>query len=63
MIRDWGNSHPLDYVPTSREAREEHNFRDAVFVELSKTVHSFGNHSVQIFVLFMSVGPIYFVLR
>jgi len=40
---------------TSREAREELHFRDALGLELSKTCHSLGNHSLQIFVLYMSV--------
>jgi len=48
---------------TSHEAREERDFRDAVGLEVSKTGHSFGNHSVQIFVFYMPVGPINAVLR
>ena len=57
------NLHPPDYGSSSREAREERDFRDAVGVDVSKTRHSFGNHSVQIFVFYMPVGPINAVLR
>jgi len=47
---------------TSSEALEERDFRDAVGVEVSKTYHSFGNHTVQIFVFYMPVGQINAVL-
>ena len=36
---------------------------DALGIEVSKTGHTFGNHSVQIFVFYMPVGPINAVLR
>jgi len=48
---------------TPREGCEERDLRDAVGVEVSKTGHGFSNHSVQFFVLYMSVGPVYAVLR
>jgi len=66
-VCDWnqglGNRHPLGYESTSREGREERDFRDAVGVEVGKTGHSFSSHSVQIFVFYMPVGPINAVLR
>ena len=48
---------------TSREAREERYFRDALGVEVNKTGHIFGKHSVQIIVSYMPVGPINAVHR
>ena len=62
MNLGWRNQHPLDYGSTSREAREERDFRDAVGLEVSKTCHSLGNHSVHIFVFYMPVGSINAVL-
>ena len=37
---------------TSREAREERDFRDAVGVEVGKTCHTLGNHSGNFFSLY-----------
>ena len=48
---------------TSREGREERDFRDAVGVGLSKTGHGVSNLRVQFFVLYMTVGPINVVYR
>ena len=42
---------------TYRDGREERDFSDAVAVEVSENCHGFTNHRVQIFLFYMSVGP------
>ena len=62
MNQGSSNQHPLGYGSTYREVRDERDFEDAVGVEVRKTCHSFSKHCVQIFVLYMLVGPINSVL-
>jgi len=63
MNRAWAIDILYVMNRTSREAREERDFSDAVGVDVSKACHSFSKHSVQIFVFYMPVGPINAVLR
>jgi len=62
--RIWGGAIHIIWIMhhTSSEISEEHELRDAVGVGVSKTCHSFGKHSVQIFVFYIPVGPINAVL-
>ena len=47
----------------SRDGIEDSEFSEAVGVDVSKIGHCYSNHSVQMFVFYMPVGPINAVLR